>query len=62
MTNKTDRRIVRTKKDIKETFISLLEEKGFEKISVSDLTEHANINRGTFYLHYQDKYDLLAAK
>lgn len=59
MTNKTDRRIVRTKKDIKETFISLLEEKSFEKISVRDLTERANINRGTFYLHYLDKYDLL---
>lgn len=59
MTDKTDRRIVRTKKDIKETFIALLAEKSFEKISVKDITEHANINRGTFYLHYLDKYDLL---
>ena len=59
MTNKVDRRKVRTKKEIKETFISLLEEKSFEKMSVRDLTERANINRGTFYLHYLDKYDLL---
>ena len=59
MTNKVDRRTVRTKKEIKETFISLLEEISFEKVSVRDLTERANINRGTFYLHYLDKYDLL---
>ena len=59
MSNKADRRIVRTKNEIKETFISLLEEKSFEKITVRDLTERANINRGTFYLHYLDKYDML---
>lgn len=59
MAAKTDRRIVRTKKDIKDTFIALLAEKSFEKISVRDITEQANINRGTFYLHYLDKYDLL---
>ena len=59
MTNNYDRRVIRTKKEIKETFISLLEEKNFEKISVRDLTERAGINRGTFYLHYLDKYDLL---
>lgn len=59
MTIKADRRIVRTKTEIKEAFLSLLEEKGFEKITVRDLTTRANINRGTFYLHYLDKYDLL---
>ncbi|MEK1829353.1 TetR/AcrR family transcriptional regulator [Priestia megaterium] len=37
----------------------LMEEKGFEGVTVRDLTEKAGINRGTFYLHYQDKYDLL---
>lgn len=31
----------------------------FEAITVSDLTEKADINRGTFYQHYKDKYDLL---
>ena len=36
-----------------------MEEKGFEAITVSDLTKKADINRGTFYLHYKDKYDLL---
>lgn len=56
---KTDRRIVRTKKVIREALTDLIEEKGFELITVRDLTEKADINRGTFYLHYQDKYDLL---
>ncbi|MEG0450690.1 MAG: TetR/AcrR family transcriptional regulator [Lysinibacillus sp.] len=56
---KTDRRIVRTKKVIRDALTDLIEEKGFEMITVRDLTEKADINRGTFYLHYQDKYDLL---
>ncbi len=59
MGEKQDRRIVRTKKEIKQAFISLLEEKSFDSITVRDLTERANINRGTFYLHYLDKFDLL---
>ncbi|OUS69732.1 hypothetical protein B1748_30735 [Paenibacillus sp. MY03] len=36
-----------------------MEEKGFDGITVKDLTERADINRGTFYIHYRDKYDLL---
>ncbi|MGG0642603.1 TetR/AcrR family transcriptional regulator [Sporosarcina gallistercoris] len=56
---KIDRRILRTRQRIKETFAQLMEEKGFEAITIRDLTERADINRGTFYLHYLDKYDLL---
>lgn len=54
-----DRRIVRTKLAIREALIALISEKGFDSLSVSDLTSRANINRATFYLHYRDKYDLL---
>ncbi|WP_144510244.1 TetR/AcrR family transcriptional regulator [Bacillus sp. FJAT-22090] len=56
---KVDRRITKTRKVIRDAFTQLMEEKGFEAITVSDLTEKADINRGTFYLHYKDKYDLL---
>lgn len=56
---KTDRRIVKTKTQIKQAFLSLLNEKSFELITVRDITERADINRGTFYLHYVDKYNLL---
>lgn len=56
---KTDRRILRTKRMIRDALTVLMEEKGFEGITIRDLTEKADINRGTFYLHYRDKYDLL---
>jgi len=55
----TDRRAVRTKKLIRNALSELIEEKGFNSISVIDLTTRADINRGTFYLHYVDKYDML---
>ncbi|MFT8319968.1 MAG: TetR/AcrR family transcriptional regulator [Bacillus sp. (in: firmicutes)] len=54
-----DRRVVRTKRMIRDALTELMEEKGFDGITVRDLTEKAEINRGTFYLHYRDKYDLL---
>jgi len=54
-----DRRAIRTKKMIRSALAELIDEKGFINISVTDLTERADINRGTFYLHYVDKYDLL---
>ena len=55
-----DLRVIRTKESIKNALIELLEEKGFESITVKDITTRAKINRGTFYSHYQDKYDLMA--
>lgn len=48
-----------TKKLIEQTLLTLLVEKDFSKISVRDVTNAANINRGTFYLHFKDKYELL---
>ncbi|HBF9035024.1 TetR/AcrR family transcriptional regulator [Clostridioides difficile] len=54
-----DRRTIRTKKMIRSALAELIDEKGFNNISVTDLTQRADINRETFYLHYVDKYDLL---
>lgn len=54
-----DRRIRKTKKLLRDTLIELMNEKPLEKISVKDLTERADLNRGTFYLHYLDIFDLL---
>jgi AcrR family transcriptional regulator len=54
-----DRRIIRTKRMIRNALTELMEEKGFEGVTVRDLTEKADINRGTFYLHYRDKFDLM---
>lgn len=49
----------KTKKLIQTSFLKLLTEKSFEKVTVGDITKASNINRGTFYLHYLDKFDLL---
>lgn len=54
-----DRRILKTRSVIKESLTSLMKEKSFDKITIKDITDKANINRATFYLHYMDKYDLL---
>ncbi|EOO28523.1 hypothetical protein ICM_02466 [Bacillus cereus BAG1X2-3] len=59
MANKIDLRVIKTQRAIKNTFIQLIEEVGFEKVNVRKLIERAEVNRSTFYLHYQDKYDLL---
>lgn len=56
---KMDRRIGKTRTAIKGAFTDLINEMGFDAITVRHLTEKANINRSTFYLHYKDKYDLL---
>lgn len=48
-----------TKTDIRKTFIDLLNTKGFDNLTVSDIARGSAINRGTFYLHYVDKYDLM---
>jgi AcrR family transcriptional regulator len=56
----TDLRIRRTHKFLQEAMIELITEKGFDAITVGDITERAMINRATFYRHYQDKYDLVA--
>ncbi|MEW5939167.1 MAG: TetR family transcriptional regulator [Chloroflexota bacterium] len=56
---KLDPRVKRTRGLILSAFESLLAEKGFESISVQDVTDKAEINRATFYAHFQDKYALL---
>ncbi len=53
-----DLRIQRTKNAIKTAFLELRNKKSIEKITVTELTKLANINKATFYLHYSDIYDL----
>lgn len=55
---KNDRRTLYTKKVIQDEFFVLLEQKELEKITVKELCEAADINRGTFYKYYNDIYDL----
>lgn len=44
---------------LREALIALLADKDFETISVADLTKKAGLNRGTIYLHFRDKYDMI---
>ena len=56
-----DRRITRSKLALKSALISMMEEKGFENVTVNDLCAKAGLNRGTFYNHFKTKEDLLWA-
>jgi len=56
---KIDRRILRTRLALRSAMLSLIKEKGFDAVTVEEITERANLGRATFYLHYKDKEDLL---
>jgi AcrR family transcriptional regulator len=56
---KIDRRVQRTRKALRNALLELIKEKGYDSISVEEITQHANLGRATFYLHYKDKEDLL---
>ncbi|MGP4060435.1 TetR/AcrR family transcriptional regulator [Halobacillus sp. H74] len=59
MAKKTDLRVKRTRKLINEAFLKFIQEKGFDAMTIQEIADEALINRATFYLHYDDKYDLL---
>lgn len=54
-----DRRVRKSKTAIKKAFIQLLEDDQIERITIRQISDKADINRGTFYLNYDDKYALL---
>ncbi|QBD74648.1 TetR/AcrR family transcriptional regulator [Ktedonosporobacter rubrisoli] len=55
----TDLRVRRTQMNLREALIDLIEEKGFDAVTVGDIAERAMVNRATFYRHYPDKYALV---
>ena len=54
-----DRRVRKTKKQLRQALMDLMSEKPSKSISVRELAERADINRGTFYIHYKDVGDLI---
>ncbi|MGF9819225.1 TetR/AcrR family transcriptional regulator [Brevibacillus agri] len=56
---KVDRRILKTQEAVRKALIELMAEKNFDDITIQDISDKANVSRGTIYLHYMDKYDLL---
>jgi AcrR family transcriptional regulator len=57
--HKPDRRVQRTKQALRKALLELIKEKGYDSISVEEITQRGNLGRATFYLHYKDKEDLL---
>lgn len=53
-----DRRTLKTKKAIRDALAELMTDRELQKVTVKDITDLADINRGTFYKHYLDVYDL----
>ena len=59
MAKKMDARVKKSKKKFHNALISLMQEKRLEHITVKELCERSGLNRGTFYLHYQDVFELM---
>jgi AcrR family transcriptional regulator len=56
---RTDRRIERTRTLLRDALMAIVVERPWESITVQDITDRANVNRATFYLHFRDKDELL---
>lgn len=53
-----DRRVVRTRKAIRQAFLTLMQETEYQKVTITGIAREADIDRKTFYLHYQSVEDL----
>src|SRR5512143_1854069 len=56
---KLDPRVVRTRQMLREALVACILDKGYDAISIQDITNRAGLRRATFYLHYRDKDELM---
>jgi AcrR family transcriptional regulator len=56
---KLDRRVQRTRAQLRDALIALILERGYDDLTIQDITDKADLRRATFYLHYKDKQELL---
>jgi AcrR family transcriptional regulator len=61
MTRKTDPRVIRTLNMLRDALIGLILERGYDSLTIGDITDRAGLRRATFYLHFKDKEELLLA-
>lgn len=54
-----DRRVARTRRDLRDALVNLILERGWDAVSVMDVCARADVGRSTFYVHFADKEDLL---
>lgn len=57
--NKEDQRVIRTRHQLQQSFIALVNERGFDAVSIRDVTTHAGVGYRTFFRHYKDTRELL---
>src|SRR5512134_1968214 len=55
---KTDRRVQRTRELLQKALIDLIDERGYDAITIQNIVDRANVARTTFYVHYGSKEDL----
>jgi len=58
-TSKPDRRVSRTRRQLRKALMELILERGYNAVTIEDITERADLGRTTFYLHFHDKEELL---
>ena len=56
---KVDKRVQRTREALRKSLMQLIDEKGYDSVTIQDIVDRANMGRTTFYLHYESKDDLL---
>jgi AcrR family transcriptional regulator len=61
MDKKLDRRVRRTRRRLRDALIELILEKGYDNITIQEITDRADLSRATFYLHYEGGKDELLA-
>ena len=59
MENEKDRRVIKTKRSIQSSLVEMMKDTPYQEISVTNLCKQADIGRGTFYLHYNDIYEVV---
>lgn len=56
---RVDRRKARTRKQLHDALIALILERGYDNVTIQDITDRADLSRATFYLHFRDKEELM---
>jgi AcrR family transcriptional regulator len=59
MTQATDRRVRRTRSSLTDALVGLVLERGYDRVTVQDILDRADVGRSTFYTHFRDKESLL---
>ncbi|MGD0123562.1 MAG: TetR/AcrR family transcriptional regulator [Candidatus Limnocylindrales bacterium] len=58
----TDRRVRRTRQLLRDALVELTLERGYDRVTIQDILDRADVGRSTFYAHYRDKDDLLVSE